>query len=124
MENKIEFNSVKKQVNEYNELTGYLADGMSIPLAEGNRHYQMVKQWLADGNTAEPAYTPEEILANENQVKVSEAKTYLSSTDWIVIKINEAQVLGEDINPLLTEYTTELQERQSARDLINQLEVV
>ena len=36
----------------------------------------------------------------------------------------KALVQGEDSNPLLTKYTTVLQERQSARDLINQLEVV
>ena len=36
-------------------------------------------------------------------------------------KLAKTLVQGEDSDPLLTKYTTELQERQSARDLINQL---
>ena len=78
----------------------------------------MIKE--TDGTFVNPPIPQKQLDAQ----KVAEAKTYLSSTDWIVTKINEAQVLGKDINPLLTKYTTELQERQSARDLINQLEVV
>lgn len=58
---KIEFNSVKKQVNEDNELIGYLADGMNIPLAKDNRHYNTVLQWIEDGGVAEEAYTQSEL---------------------------------------------------------------
>ena len=51
-----------KLVNDHNgEANGYLVNGsMSVPMAEGNRHYAMVQEWIAEGNTPEPAdvYTP------------------------------------------------------------------
>jgi len=41
--------------------SGYLVNGnMSVPEAEGNRHYQMVQEWLAEGNELEPADIPPE----------------------------------------------------------------
>lgn len=40
---------------------GYLVNGnMSVPNAPGNRHYQMVQEWIAAGNTPEPAETSQE----------------------------------------------------------------
>ena len=30
-------------------------EGLCIPEAEGNRHYQEYLTWVAEGNTAEPA---------------------------------------------------------------------
>ena len=41
-------------------LTGYLVDGMTVPLSDGNRHYKEVQEWLKEGNKPEPAYTEEE----------------------------------------------------------------
>ena len=73
-ENKIEFNSVKEQVNEDNELSGYLADGMSIPLAEGNRHYKMVLQWIEEGGVVEEAYTQGEWEAKVKAQALAEWK--------------------------------------------------
>lgn len=102
---------------------GYLVNGsMSVPNSPDNRHYQMVQEWLAKGNTPEPEFTGVELAQQAKQKQIQEAKTYLNSTDWIIVKTNEASVQGADINPLLTKYATELQERQSARDLINELE--
>jgi len=44
------------------ELIGYLVDGMkSVPLADGNRDYEEVKEWLAEGNMPEPEFTEEEL---------------------------------------------------------------
>ena len=41
--------------------SGYLVNGnMSVPEAEGNRHYQAVQEWIAEGNTPEPADVPPE----------------------------------------------------------------
>lgn len=36
--------------------------GVDIPVAEGNRHYEEFKQWLAQGNTPDPMDAP--ILSN------------------------------------------------------------
>ena len=58
--------------------------------------------------------------ANENQL--AKAKQYLLDTDWVVVKINEAQLLGQDIQPLLTKYSVELGEREAKRTIINSLE--
>jgi hypothetical protein len=60
----------------------YLVNGsMSVPIAEGNRHYRDVKVWL-ETNTAEPMFTVEELAAQETATKVSDAKQYLVSTDF------------------------------------------
>lgn len=40
-----------------------ISDGACIPIAEGNRDYQEYLQWVADGNTPQPAHTDTELLA-------------------------------------------------------------
>lgn len=43
---------------------GYLVDGsLSVPNAPGNRHYQAVQEWIAEGNTPEPEFTQAELDA-------------------------------------------------------------
>ena len=63
MEDTITIQTVKEQIDiETNELIGYLVDGnISVPLDEGNRHYQEVQQWIAEDGIIEPQYTPEEL---------------------------------------------------------------
>jgi len=44
------------QTVKIQELGGYLVNGtMSVPEAEGNRHYQQILDWINDGNTPEGA---------------------------------------------------------------------
>ena len=62
-----------------------------------------------------PPKTEEQIIAEQ----VAEAKAYLADTDWVVIKINEAQVLGEAIQDLLVKYKEILDKRQECRTIIN-----
>ena len=46
----------------------YLLNGtMSVPKADGNREYELIKQWLADGNTPEPEFTEAELEAQRIQ---------------------------------------------------------
>ena len=41
---------------------GYLLNGtMSVPKADGNREYELIKQWLAEGNKPEPEFTSDEL---------------------------------------------------------------
>lgn len=41
---------------------GYLVNGnMSVPKAEGNRHYEMVKEWISEGGVVEDEFTQAEI---------------------------------------------------------------
>ena len=55
-----------------------LDGGWSIPKASGNRHYQQYLEWVAEGNTADPADTPsltwDDIRADRDQ--------RLEETDW------------------------------------------
>ena len=98
---------------------GYLLNGsMSVPQANGNREYELIKQRLAQGNTPEPEFTEEELAQQVIKAKVQEAKAYLTNTDYIVTKIAEAQALGEDTTLLLSKYAVELQQRKEARAFI------
>jgi hypothetical protein len=93
MENTITIQTVKKQVDENNELVGYLVDGIkSVPLAEGNRDYQEVQKYIADGGIVEEAYTEEELEAIELAKTKSEAQAYLNDTDWYVSRFAETGV--------------------------------
>lgn len=66
--------------------------------------------------------TPQEELDRlANEQKIQEAKNYLVSTDWIVVKLQEAKLLETDITEMLTKYSTELTKREEARALINEL---
>ena len=64
------------------ELVKRLADGAFIPFADGNRDYEDYKLWLEEGNTPEPEFTKEEIIQGAINLKINEAKQYLSSTDY------------------------------------------
>ena len=71
----MEIKSVKIQGN------GYLLNGyMSVPKANGNREYELIKEWLKT-NEPEPEFTEEELAKQELQIKINEAKQYLSKTD-------------------------------------------
>jgi len=60
MNTQITIKSVKEIRDiETDTLTGYLVDGMTVPLAEGNRHYMEVQEWLKT-NTPQLAYTKAE----------------------------------------------------------------
>ena len=77
------------------------------------------------------AMTPGEVAAHlypvmtEEQMKQSEIaqdKQYLADTDWVVAKIGEASLLGQDTSPLIEQYKTQLDAREIARIRIRQNE--
>lgn len=73
-----EINTVKIQGQ------GYLLNGtMLVPKADGNREYELIKQWLEEGNTPEPEFTEEELAQKAIQDKIAEANSYLKETDWV-----------------------------------------
>ena len=49
----------QKNLNDssVNEAIVIVIDGetMTVPITEDNRHYQMIQEWVAEGNTPEPA---------------------------------------------------------------------
>lgn len=73
----MEIKSVKLQQNGY-----LLNNEMSVPKADGNREYELIKQWLSEGNTPEPEFTEEELAQQAKDKQIADAKAYLSSTDY------------------------------------------
>ena len=65
--------------------------------------------------------TAEEKAAQEKAKKIAEYKAYLFKTDYIVLKIAEAQSEGDTnkVTHLRTLYKSELEERKKIRDLLN-----
>jgi hypothetical protein len=52
---------------------GYLLNGtMSVPMAAGNREYEMIKQWIATGNTPEPEFSTKELEAQRLAKELAE----------------------------------------------------
>ena len=95
---------------------GYLVNGnMSVPKADGNRHYEEVKIWL-EANTPEPEFTDAEVAEQARLEKVFEAKAYLASTDFYMT-VDKYATLTEERKAELTQL------RAEARVLINELEV-
>ena len=67
-----------------------------------------------------PELTAEEKAAKEKARKIAEYKAYLEKTDYIVLKIAEAQSEGDTnkVTHLRTLYKSELEERKKMRDLL------
>ena len=50
--------------------TGYILNGtMHVPMADGNSEYELIKLWLAEGNTPEPEFTDAELLQQIEDAK-------------------------------------------------------
>ena len=68
-----EIKSVKIQGN------GYLLNGtMSVPTADGNREYELIKLWIAEGNTPEQ-YTVDEIAEQTKQMALTAVQNMLDN---------------------------------------------
>ena len=94
MENTITIQTVKIQGQ------GYLLNGtMHVPKADGNLEYELIKQWLSEGNIPEPEFTEEEIEAQLQEQANAEARAKLNGLDWKVIRELERLMLaGTDLN--------------------------
>ena len=67
--------------------SGYLINGnMSVPNDPANRHYVMVQEWIAEGNTPAPEFTDAEIAANAQAEINATSRAYLASTDWYITR--------------------------------------
>ncbi len=94
--------TVKNQadIESPNIITGYLVNGnLNVPgNTPGNRHYKMVQEWIAEGNTPEEAYTQAEIDAHTKSVEVQEALAYLKETDWQVMREHDTgKLMAADV---------------------------
>ena len=95
---------------------GYLLNGnMLVPQADGNKEYELIKEWLAQGNVPEPEFTEEELAQQVINAKVQEARAYLISTGWYVERLNDpssGKAVPQEV----------LDKRAEARLIINELE--
>ena len=68
-----------------------------------------------------PELTAEQKAAQEKAKKIAEYKKYLADTDYIVLKIAEAQSEGETstVGQLRDIYKEQLKERKRVRSLLN-----
>ena len=57
-----------------------------------------------------------------DSTKIYAYKQFLLGTDYIIIKMYEAQIEGEDIAPIKEQYKEILMQREEARKKINELE--
>lgn len=78
----------------------YLLNGnIHVPKADGNREYEIIKQWLAEGNTPEPEFTEEELVTQKQNEFREERNALLDKVDKA---INKAEDLGNDSTVLRT----------------------
>lgn len=96
--------------------SGYLLNGtMGVPKADGNKEYELIKQWISEGNIPKPEFTAEELRITSINKQIQEAKKYLSDTAWYVERLNDpssGKAIPEEV----------LTKRAQARELINTLE--
>ena len=105
---------------------GYLLNGiMNVPKADGNREYELLKVWLAEGNTPEPEFTEEELQITSINKQIQEAKSYLSDTGWIWEKYNRNVLVLKDMTSeeFNLKYSDIISKQEEYRALINELEV-
>ena len=51
-------------VNDY--YVAVISDALTtVPMIQDNRHYRMIQEWVAEGNTVAPMYTQEELDAQQ-----------------------------------------------------------
>lgn len=56
------------------------------------------------------------------QAEIENLKAELANTDWIISKINEYSLQGQDISSLLSKYADIIEKRNDWRSKINELE--
>lgn len=99
--------------------TGFL--NLKSPLVDEN-YIQITKEEFNE-LTKPKVYVPtaEEKVAQEKAKKIAEYKKYLQDTDYIVLKIAEAQSEGETstVSQLRDIYKEQLKERKRVRALLN-----
>ena len=104
--------------NKYN--TGFA--NLKSPITDEN--YIQITEEEFNELTKPPEPTAEQKAKIEKARQIAELKKKLADTDYIVLKIAEAQADGdtETVAALKTTYATELTNRKAWREQINELE--
>lgn len=85
----------------------------AVPAKEAYDEYEDIYVYIP--------YTEAELAAIEYRSEIAKAKAYLQETDYIVMKIAEAQSEGdaEQVSALRAEYAVQLEKRKEARAAVN-----
>ena len=102
-----------------------LNSNIHVPKADGNREYELIKQWISEGNTPEPEFTEEELRITSINTQIQEAKAYLANTGWIWEKYNRNVLVLKDMTSeeFNIKYSDVIVKQEEYRALINELEV-
>ena len=80
---------------------GYLLNGiMSVPKADGNIEYELIKKWLEEGNTPEPEFTEKEIEAQRIQSIKQKAYELITSKYPDYKQLNIIRVGGIELEEM------------------------
>ena len=101
----------------------YMEDGFEFSFGYTKVKEESGTYYLYNVDTPKEQYLPKDTSYEEELiVSIDEYKYKLNETDYIVVKIAEAQALGEDVAPLLAEYSEEIKNRKIYRQRINELQ--
>ena len=94
------------------KVVGQDASVLFVPVADGNRHYVLVQEWLGSNSLDEEAYAADLAAAQQKRVKAinTEAWSLLHPTDWYDIR----EAAGGSPTP-----TNIVDYRQAVRDASN-----
>ena len=108
---------MKRYYYKSKDNTGFL--NLKSPLIDEN--YIQISKEEFEELTKPKEPTSEEKAAQEKAKKIAEYKKYLEDTDYIVLKIAEAQSEGETstVYQLRDIYKEQLKERKRVRSLLN-----
>jgi len=82
------------------EYTGYLVnDEIIVPMDENNRHYKEVQEWIAQGNTPDPAFTQDELDKYEKETNIKILESMAAEGGVIDVEDNKRRAVGA--NPLI-----------------------
>lgn len=58
------------------DILGYIWSGQSVPLVDGNAHYEIIKEYIKQGGKITPAFSNSEILDRAKTLKIQELDLY------------------------------------------------
>ena len=95
MENKVTIQTVKISGQ------GYLLNGtMSVPKADGNIEYELIKQWLLEGNIPEAEFSAEELESQRIQAIKSKASELINSKYPDYKQLNIIRIGGSELEAM------------------------
>ena len=115
-------------VNIFSENDTMLTEAYMEDNFEFSFGYTKVKEesgiyYLYNTDIPKEQYLPKDNSYEDELITlIDEYKYKLNETDYIVVKIAEAQALGEDVTTLLAEYSEEIKNRKIYRQRINELQ--